>query len=374
MHPQTWNGISDIEVGVARSLKEPAGAPAPLQLLRSDGSLGGGATAPMDDATARDALRLMMLSRALDERAIKMNRLGRLGVYGPVMGQEASVVGSHFAIDPSVDWLVPAYREQPAMLRQGYPLANLLAAYMGRLSAVRVPDGVLMLPRQQSVGTQLPHAAGLAWGLKLRQTGGVVLTYVGEGASSEGDFHEACNLAGVTRAPLVVVVQNNGWAISTPSARQTAAESIAARAPGYGIAGALVDGNDLFAVYAAAREAVERARSGGGATLIESRTFRLGFHNTTDNPRRYRKPEEEAAARELDPVRRVQLYLASRGAFDDATRAAWETEVAAEVDAAVSQVDSFPRPGVEDVFEHAYADLPPRVRRQRDEMRRLRDA
>lgn len=371
MHPQTWNEISDIELGMARSLKQAAAGGAALRVLRPDGSLEEGAEAPLDDATAREALRLMMLSRALDERAIKMNRLGQLGVYGPVLGQEASVVGSHFAIDPAVDWLVPAYREQPAMLRQGYPLANLLAAYMGRLSAVRVPDGVRMLPRQQSVGTQLPHAAGLAWGQKVLGTGAVVLTYVGEGASSEGDFHEACNLAGVTGAPLVVVVQNNGWAISTPSSRQTAAESIAARAAGYGIAGAVVDGNDLFAVYAATAEAVGRARGGGGATLIESRTFRLGFHNTTDNPGRYRDREVEAAARELDPVRRVQTYLAARGAFDEATRTAWEAEVAAEVDAAVGQVDAFPRPGVEDVFEHAYADLPPRVRRQRDEMRGL---
>lgn len=356
-----------------RPLTERAGATEPLRILRPDGSLEAGGEAPMDDATSREALRLMMLSRALDERAIRMNRQGQLGVYGPVLGQEASVVGSHFAIDPAVDWLVPAYREQPAMLRHGYPLANLLAAYMGRLSAVRIPDGVLMLPRQQSVGAQLPHAAGLAWGQKLRRTGSVVLTYGGEGASSEGDFHEACNLAGVIRAPLVIVIQNNGWAISTPSSRQTAAESIAARAPGYGLAGELVDGNDLFAVHAAARRAVERARAGEGGTLIETRTFRLGFHNTTDNPRRYRDPEVEAAAREQDPIRRVQLYLIARGAFDDATQAAWEAETAAEVEAAVAQVDEFPRPGLDDVFEHSYAELPPRVQQQREEMRKLRD-
>ena len=265
----------------------------------------------MDDQLALEALRWMMLSQVLDDRAIKLNRVGQLGVYGPVLGQEASVVGSHLAIDPAMDWLVPAYREQPAMLRHGYPLANLLAAYMGRPSAVRIPDGVRMLPRQQSVGSQLPHAVGLAWGLRLQRSSAVVLTYAGEGASSEGDFHEACNLAGVVGAPLAIIVQNNGWAISTPSARQTAAESIAARALGYGLAGALVDGNDLFAAYAAARKAVERARGGGGATLIESHTFRMGFHNTTDNPGRYRDPKLEKEAAAVDPIRRVQLYLAS---------------------------------------------------------------
>jgi pyruvate dehydrogenase E1 component alpha subunit len=255
------------------------------------------------------------------------------------------------------------------MLRQGYPLPNLLAAYMGRLSAVRVPDGVRMLPRQQSVGAQLPHAAGLAWGLKLQRVDAIVMTYAGEGATSEGDFHEACNLAGVVRAPIVFVIQNNGWAISTPSARQTAAESIASRAPGYGLAGALVDGNDLFAVYAAAREAVHLARAGGGGSLIETRTFRMGFHNTTDNPRRYRDPAVERHAQERDPVRRVQLYLAARGVFDDTIKAEWERQLGAEVDAAVGGVDSFPRPGLDDVFEHVYASPSLRVERQREAMR-----
>jgi pyruvate dehydrogenase E1 component alpha subunit len=354
---------------VARSLKEPVGAE-PLSVLAPDGTLRRGASAPMDEQAVLDALRLMMLSRALDDRATKLNRLGKLGVYGPVQGQEASVVGSHLAIDPARDWLVPAYREQPAMLRQGYPLANLLAAYMGRPSAARVPDGVRMLPRQQAVGAQLPQAVGLAWGLKLQRSEAVVLTYAGEGATSEGDFHEACNLAGVTRAPIVFVIQNNGWAISTPSELQTAAASIASRAQGYGLAGAPVDGNDLFAVYATAKASVERARGGGGGTLIETRTFRLGFHNTTDNPRRYRDPKLERDARELDPVRRVQRYLTAVGAFDDSIRLQWEAEVAAEVEVAVRDADSFPRPGLEDVFEHAYATLPRRAEAQREAMRK----
>lgn len=316
----------------------------------------------------------MMLSRALDDRAIKLNRMGQLGVYGPVAGQEASIVGSHLAIDPDRDWLVPAYREQPAMLRHGYPLVNLLAGYMGRLSAVRIPDGIKMLPRQQSVAAQLPHAVGLAWGLKLRHLDGIVMTYAGEGASSEGDFHEACNLAGVVNAPIVFVVQNNGWAISTPSSRQTAAASIASRAEGYGLAGALVDGNDLFAVFLAAKEAVQRARSGGGGTIIETRTFRMGFHNTTDNPRRYRSLGDEQSASQRDPVRRVQLYLSQRGQFNDATKTEMERQAASEIEAALAGVEQFPRPDVDDVFEHVYASLPPRLVRQRQGMKPQVDA
>ena len=177
------------------------------------------------------------------------------------------MVGASLAIDPSRDWLVPAYREQPAMFRQGYPIANLIAGHMGKVNAARIPDAVQMLPRQQSVAAQLPHAVGLAWGLQIQDRDAVVLTYLGEGASSEGDFHESCNLAGLFRIPVVFVIQNNGWAISTPVRHQSAATTLASRANGYGFPGVLVDGNDLFAVYSAAQEAVQRARSGAGPTL-----------------------------------------------------------------------------------------------------------
>jgi len=242
--------------------------PETVQILKSDGTLKRGSRAPLSDDETLAALRLMMLSRAIDEWAVKLQRLGRLGTYGPVHGQEASVVGSSWALDPKLDWLVPAYREQPAMLHHGMPLEKLLAVYMGKLTAGRIPEDVNMLPRNQSVAAQLPHAVGLAWAQKLRHTGAAVMTYCGEGASSEGDFHESCNLAGVLRAPVVFVIQNNSWAISTPSEQQTAG-ALWARGAGYGFPGFVVDGNDLFAVYATAHDAVTRARAGDGPTLIE---------------------------------------------------------------------------------------------------------
>jgi pyruvate dehydrogenase E1 component alpha subunit len=325
----------------------------PLSVLDPEGTLH--AEAPLGDEQVLEALRLMLLSRALDERAIKLQRLGRLGTYGPVHGQEASVVGSAMALDPSRDWMVPAYREQPAMIRHGLPLERLLAGYMGRSNAARIPDGVRLLPRNQAVGAQLPHAAGLAWGLKLRRLDGVVLVYCGEGAASEGDFHESANLAGVVGAPLVYLLQNNGYAISTPSARQSAAPALALRAAGYGFPGVLVDGNDLFAVHAATREAVERARRGDGPTLIESRTYRMGFHNTTDNPREYRDEAETVEKARLDPIIRVARYLEARGLWD---------EPAAE---AQRRATEFPRPSAADVYEHAYGVPPPRVQQQRRE-------
>jgi pyruvate dehydrogenase E1 component alpha subunit len=337
----------------------------PLSVLDPEGTLH--AEAPLGDEQVLEALRLMLLSRALDERAIKLQRLGRLGTYGPVHGQEASVVGSAMALDPSRDWMVPAYREQPAMIQHGLPLERLLAGYMGRSNAARIPDGVRLLPRNQAVGAQLPHAAGLAWGLKLRRLDGVVLVYCGEGAASEGDFHESANLAGVVRAPLVYLLQNNGYAISTPSARQSAAPALALRAAGYGFPGVLVDGNDLFAVHAATREAVERARRGDGPTLIESRTYRMGFHNTTDNPREYRDEAETVEKARLDPIIRVARYLEARGLWDEpaAARAGWE--IAAEIDEAQRRATEFPRPSAADVYEHAYGVPPPRVQQQRRE-------
>lgn len=320
---------------------------------------------PLGDAEIAEALRLMHLSRALDELAIKLQRLNRLGVYGPVEGQEAAAVGSALALDPGRDWMIPASREQPAYVHHGLPLDRLLAGYMGRLGHALIPEGVRVLPRQQSIGAQLPQAVGLAWALKLRGVRAAALVYLGDGAASEGDFHEAANLAGVQRVPLVFVLINNQYAISTPSERQSAAETLAVRAAGYGFPGVAVDGNDVFAVYAATSEAVERALAGGGPTLVECRTYRVGFHNTSDNPREYREDAEVEAARRLDPIVRLERYARSTGWSEqrlEAIRAAGRGEVAA----AHALVSALPRPGPEEIYQHVYATLPERVRRQRD--------
>jgi len=338
-----------------------------VRILQPDGQLRRGHSAPMSDEETAAALRLMMLSRAVDEWAVKLQRMGRLGTYGPVHGQEASVVGSSWALDTRVDWLAPAYREQPAMLRHGMPLEKLLAVYMGKLTAGRIPDDVRMLPRNQSVGAQLPHAVGLAWAQKLRRTGAAVMVFLGEGASSEGDFHESCNLAGVLNAPIVFVIQNNSWAISTPSSMQTAG-ALWTRGAGYGFPGFVVDGNDLFAVYETARAAVRRARAGEGPTLMENRTYRMGMHNTTDNPKAYRDPTEVEAATAVDPIRRVQLYLEARGAWSVDIERAWTEQIEAEIRAAMERAATYPAPKPDDVFDHIYANPPARVAGQRRQL------
>ena len=340
----------------------------PLQLLDSQGVLADAAQPRLSDAQALGGLRLMMLSRAADQRAISLQRQGRLGTVAPVIGQEAAVVGSAMALDPARDWIVPQYRELPALLHHGYPLERFFLYLKGNAAGAAIPEGVRMLPTQIALGVQIPHAAGLGWGLRLRGLDSVVACYFGDGASSEGDFHEACNLAGLVKAPVIFFLSNNGWAISTPSRAQTAGATFAERAPTYGFPGVIVDGNDLLAVHAITCEAVERARAGEGPTLIEARTYRIGPHTTADDPTRYVDPAELEAWKARDPIVRVQRYLASKGLWDESAAQEAEREIAAEVDRAVEAAEAFPPPVVDDLFAHAYAELPPRLLAQRAAM------
>lgn len=342
---------------------EPAGAP--RRLLQPDGTLAEGAEPRLDDEQLLACYRAMVASRAFDERCFSLQRQGRLGTFSTVHGEEAAIVGSSWALDPAVDWVVPQYRELPAMLRQGYTLAKFLQYFMGVPAGGHTEPGVNLLPFQISLAAQIPHAVGLAWGLRHQQSRGVVMVYFGDGASSEGDTHEAMNLAGVLRAPVVFVLKNNGWAISTPVARQTAAESFAARAAGYGFPGVLVDGNDLFAVHEAAQAAVERARAGEGPTLIEARTWRMGPHNTADDPTRYVDPEELERRGAEDAILRLERHLRSRDLLDDARQQALLAEIKEEIEAAVREAEAATPPGAAQLFDHVYREPPARVERQR---------
>lgn len=215
------------------------------------------------------------------------------------------------------DWMVPQYRELPALLHHGLPLEQFMLTFLGDPRGGDAPEGVNVLPVQIGIAAQLPHAVELAWGLALRERNAVVLVFCGDGASSEGDFHEACNFAGDLGAPVVFLLQNNGWAISTARSRQSAAATLAARGPGYGIPGSLVDGNDLLAVHQVVSDAVERARGGEGPTLIETLTYRLGDHNTADDASRYQSADDRTAWEERDPIARLLAYLRAKGAWDD---------------------------------------------------------
>jgi pyruvate dehydrogenase E1 component alpha subunit len=342
-------------------------APPVVRYLDETGSLLADSP-PMSDELALEGLRVMLQGRRFDERCVSLQRQGRMVTLAPGIGQEAATVGAAMALDRATDWFVPQYRELAGQLRHGYPLTLAFLWHMGHPIGFRIPEGVKMLPFQAAVAGQLPQAVGLAWGLALRGDPGVVLVVFGDGATSQGDFHEAVNLAGVTRAPVVLLCQNNLWAISTPLARQTASATLAQKAIAYGIPGVQCDGNDLFAVYATVRTAVDRARAGGGPTLVEALTYRLGLHTTADDPTRYvpSRLQEEWIPR--DPLLRLQAYLERRGALDAERRESMEAEVRDQLAAAWAEAQREPPPDPGHYFSQVYATAPARLRRQLEEL------
>ena len=336
----------------------------PLRMLDREGVLLPGAVPMTDDATLK-ALELMLLTRIFDEKATSLQRQGRFGTFSAVRGQEGSVVGAASALDPGRDWVVPQYRELPALLWQGLPLENFALYFMGHPRGGAIPEDVQVLPIQISLAAQLPQAVGLAWGLRHQGIDGAVLTFFGDGASSEGDFHESLNLAGVRKAPVVFFLQNNGWAISTPRRIQSAARSLAERGPGYGVDGVLVDGNDLFAVHAVVTAALARARAGEGPTLIESLTWRAGAHNTADDPSRYVTAADEAPWVGSDPIDRVRAYLTGRGVWTPAVADEIRLRCTTEVDRALTVARETAAAGSDALFDHVYSSPPARLSEQR---------
>ncbi|MDQ6524940.1 thiamine pyrophosphate-dependent dehydrogenase E1 component subunit alpha [Nocardioides sp. LHD-245] len=349
----------------------PHEAVEPFRLLDTAGELLG--ETQMSAAEILESFEWMLLTRTFDEKATSLQRQGRFGTFSSVRGQEASVVGAASALDPARDWIAPQYRELPAILRHGMPLENFALYFMGHPGGCVIPDHVRILPIQISLAAQLPQAVGVAWGLQRQRTDGVVATFVGDGASSEGDFHESLNLAGVAKAPVVFFLQNNGWAISTPRAKQTAARTFADRAAGYGIHGAYVDGNDLLAVNAVMTEAVERARAGDGPTLIESLTWRAGAHNTADDPTKYVTAADHEAWAGTDPVERVEAYLRSTGSLDDDGYEAIRHRCADEVDRALGVAQSTPAATSGALFDHVYAEPFARFDAQREAWRQMQE-
>jgi len=262
------------------------------------------------------------------------------------------------------DWMVPSFRETAAMIWRGWPIEKLLLFFAGHVEGGRPADDQHDLPITIPVATQLPHAVGLAYAAQYRGDDAVVMTYFGDGATSEGDFHEAMNFAGVWHVPVVFVCQNNQWAISVPLKKQTHSRTIAQKALAYGLPGIQVDGNDVLAVYAAAREAVDRARAGDGPTLIECVTYRLGVHTTADDPSKYRSEEEVTMWEKKDPLTRFRAYLEQRSLLESDI----ESQIDAEIAGAVQRFEAIPPPDPLTMFDHAYAELTPDLEAQRAEL------
>jgi pyruvate dehydrogenase E1 component alpha subunit/2-oxoisovalerate dehydrogenase E1 component alpha subunit len=322
----------------------------------------------------RELYRGMHLIRAIDHRMLALQRQGRIAFCGLTTGQEAAVIGSGAAIEKE-DWVFPALREAGVALLRGFPISRFFAQMFGnghdvlkgRMQPMHFADrSVNQVSWSSCIATQLPHAVGAAYAMKLKKDGRVALAYMGDGATSEHDFHSALNFAAVWKVPCVFVCQNNQWAISVPFSKQTASDGIAVKAQAYGMPGVRIDGNDLLAVYGAVKEGVDRARAGGGPTLVEAVTFRMGGHSSADDPTRYRSSEEVAYWQARDPIPRFRAYLESRSLWDEEREKALEEQLRSEINAAVKEAESAGPPAVDTLFSDVYAALPPELARQRD--------
>jgi pyruvate dehydrogenase E1 component alpha subunit len=334
-----------------------------LSILDSDGHLDTALEPEIPPATMQAMYRAMLLGRRLDERMVRLQRQGRIGTFAPIKGQEASQIGSVVTLEPR-DWMVPSFRETAAMLHRGWPIEKILAFYAGYLEGGQPGPGQHDLPVTIPVATPLPHAVGLAYAAQYRGDDTVVMVYFGDGATSEGDFHEAANFAGVWHVPMVFVCQNNQWAISVPLKKQTHSRSIAQKALAYGFPGLQVDGNDALAVYAASRDAVARARAGDGPTLIECVTYRLAMHTTADDPTKYRAEAEVKEWERKDPLTRFAAYLQKRNLLEEGLDAAIDAEIAG----GVQRFEATPPPDPLTMFDHVYAELPRHLAEQRREV------
>ncbi len=356
--------------------------PEQVQILDEDGQVRADATVPdVDDGTLVAMYEGMRFARHLDERATSLHRQGRMGTYPPLAGQEAAQVASTHAFAED-DWLLYQYREHGVPVVRGLSHEYLLY-WMGHEEGNEWLADRHVLPINISIASHLPHATGMAWAAKLKGDDCVVGCHFGDGASSEGDFHEALNFAGVFDVPAVFFCNNNQWAISVPTERQTASATFAQKAHAYGFRGVRVDGMDPLAVYQVTREAVERARTGeadgenpaGRATrptLIEPVMYRLGAHTTVDDPSVYRDEEDLERWEAKDPIPRMETFLRDRGLLDDDRIDGIEGDIEAAVGALIDRAEEFePDPGA--MFEHTYAEQTPRVAEGAAELATLRE-
>lgn len=345
----------------------------PLQILKPDGTLA--KKAPLlTDEDLLSLYRHMLRIRLLDERMMGLQRQGRIGFYGEARGEEAAVIGSAYALEPE-DWIYPALRQGGAALLRGFPLRKYVAQLMGNAEDLMkghmqpchyAAREVNHVSWSSCIANQLPAAVGTAMAMKYRGDDRVVMAYLGDGATSASEFHVAMNFAGVFEAPVVFLCQNNHWSISVPLERQTASPDLAVKAKAYGFPGVRVDGNDVLAVYAAAREAVDRARSGGGPAFIEAVTYRMGAHSTADDPSRYRSEEEVEKWKRRDPLSRFRAYLEDQGLHDEAREEDLRLKLEEEIGQAVRQAERAGPPPTETLFEDVYDRLPWNLREQRD--------
>jgi pyruvate dehydrogenase E1 component alpha subunit len=340
-----------------------------VEVLDTEGNVDQALMPDLSEADIRRLLEVMVLTRQLDDRMLKLQRQGRLGTFARVLGQEGAHIPAAYTLRAG-DWAVPAFREAGIFVLLGMKLEHFLQYWSGDERGNVMPEGpVHLLPTSIPVGTHMLHAAGIGWAQKMEGRSTAVLTSFGEGATSEGDFAEAMNFAGVFQAPVVFFCQNNQWAISVPYTKQTMSCTVAQKAIAFGMPGVQVDGNDAFAVYKVTSDALELARGGGGPTLVEAYTYRMGDHTTSDDARRYRSESDVEPWIVRDPIRRLVLFMKKQGMIDDAGVDATYGEADRQVAEAVAAFEALEPPSPDEIFAHLYAEITPPLVEQRDELR-----
>lgn len=345
-----------------------------VRALRDDGSLDPSREPALSVEQVQELYRHMVKTRLIDERLVALQRQGRIGFHVGSLGEEGAVCAATFGMRDQ-DWVFPCYRELGSALMRGLPLQRFVDNMFGNARDVvkgrQMPDHYTCREKRwgsisSPVGTQITQAVGFAWAAKSRADDLASLVYFGDGATSSSDFHSGLNFAAVFKVPVVFFCRNNGWAISVPTSRQTASNTIAEKADAYGMPGVRVDGNDVFAVVEVVRRAVERAAAGQGPTLIEAMTYRMGGHSTSDDPNRYRGASELEEWKARDPIHRLRLYLEREGAWGEEDQSHWLAEVEASLKQAVASAEAVPPPSLDSMFEDVYAKPPWHLEEQRE--------
>ncbi|MEK4565475.1 pyruvate dehydrogenase (acetyl-transferring) E1 component subunit alpha [Alkalihalobacillus sp. NPDC078783] len=339
-----------------------------FQILNEEGEVVNESAMPdLSDEQLQELMRRMVYTRIWDQRAIALNRQGRLGFYAPMAGQEASMLGSHFALDKE-DWILPGYRDIPQLVFHGLPLYQAFLWSRGHVAGSEFPDGLNVAVPQIIIGAQIIQTAGVALGLKRKKKENICITYTGDGGASQGDFYEGMNFAGAYNAPAVFVVQNNRFAISVPVEKQSAAKTIAQKAVAAGIEGIQVDGMDVLAVYAATSEARKRALAGEGPTLIETLTYRYGAHTMAgDDPTRYRTSEEDDEWAKKDPLIRFRKFLEAKKLWSEEQENEVTEKAKEEIKEAIKKADQEPKMKVTGMLNNMFDEAPVNIREQLEE-------
>jgi len=338
-----------------------------LQILDEQGNCDALLMPNLSNEQIKRIYEMLVLIRVFDQKAFNMQRQGRLGTYIQFKGQEACQVGGAFALKDD-DFIFPMYRNSGLLIARKHPIVQVLQYWNGDERGLKSPPNVNNFPISIPVGTQEVHAVGAAWAAKLKGTKQVAVTYFGEGATSKGDFHEAMNFAGVYALPVVFVCENNQYAISVPRKSQTRAETIAQKAIAYGFEGVQVDGMDIFAVYKAVSEAVEKARQGKGPTLIECFTYRMCDHSTSDDASRYRPKEELEEWAKKEPIERLEKFMRKKGLLDDAYKENVLNKSKEIIEKSVTEFEKLQPPEPKDIFRYVFAEM---TRQQKEEMEEM---